>query len=111
MKRTGASFQFLKILNKCYVQFNRECLSRIITLSNLKSPPFNSVSNPKVAWPGPVRFNDGELGLNKIPKMIVNAVTAGGSVNFSRHNAIYIINDSTKYILSRYFSLKLLLYD
>ena len=41
----------------------------------------------------------------------VNAVTAGGSVNFSRHNAIYIINDSTKYILSRYFSLKLLLYD
>ena len=106
-KEDRASFQFLKILNKCYVQFNRECLSRIITISNSKSPPFNSVSNPKVAWPGLVRFPDGELGLNKTPEMkFVNAVTAGGSViffasgvNFSRHSAIYNINDSTKYIL------------
>ena len=102
-KEDRASFQFLKILNKCYVQFNRECLSRIIIISNSKLPPFNSVSNPKVAWPGPVR----ELRLNKPPEMkFVNAVTAGGSViffasvvNFSRHNAIYNINDSTKYIL------------
>ena len=31
--------------------------------------------------------------------IFVNAVTAGG-VNFSRNNAIYNINESTKYILS-----------
>ena len=29
----------------------------------------------------------------------VNAVTAGGSVNFSRNNAIYNINESTTYII------------
>ena len=47
------------------------------------------------------------LAMHEAEVIFVNAVTAGGSVkffasgvNFSNHNAIYNVNESTKLILS-----------